>query len=145
MKPPWLAIALGVSLLANVALVGVVMLQALDAGHYQSDQQSSWRSLAGERQQLQAMRAHFCPTNPAPTRADVVAWERTDAGHRASAEPFEKGGMLWLGVVGELGVKFGADERVTGVCLSNAWSLADDPSLADQDNAREMCPLHPLC
>jgi hypothetical protein len=145
MKPPWLAIALGVSLLANVALVGLVMLQALDAGHYQSDQQSSWRSIAGERQQLQAMRAHFCPTNPAPTRADVLAWERTDDQSRALAEPLEKDGLLWLGVVGELGVMFGDDDRVTGVCLSNAWSLADDPSLVDQDNAGEMCPLDPLC
>ena len=145
MKAPWLAIALSVSLLSNVALVGVVMLQALDAGHYQSDQRSSWRSIAGERQQLQAMRAHFCPTSPAPTRADVLAWERTDDQSRALAEPLEKDGLLWLGVVGELGVKFGADERVTGVCLSNAWSLADDPSLADQDNAGEMCPLDPLC
>jgi hypothetical protein len=71
----WLPIALGVSLLANIAAFALIVLMTVDAGHYQSDQSSSWRMMGAERAELQAMRAHFCPDDPLPGRAAVLSWE----------------------------------------------------------------------
>lgn len=142
MRVRWLPIALGVSLLANVWLMGTVLVMALDAGHYEADQRSSWESMARERQELHAMRAHFCSANAAPDRASVLAWSASRRSADSRIDPFDKDGLLWLPAVG---VKFDVEDRVVGVCLSHAWGLVDDPSGAEQDAAGEFCPLEPLC
>jgi hypothetical protein len=142
LKVRWLPVLLVVSLLANVGAVFLTIVAAVDSGHYQADQASSWRSMTTERAELRAMRAHFCPSNAAPERTAVLAWEESVRSAPRYGEPFEKDGLLWLSVVG---VKFDSENRLTGVCLSQTWALLDDAPLSDQDRAGELCPLEPLC
>ena len=142
MKIRWLPIALGLSLAANLALAGLALLMAVDAGHYQSDQQSSWRWMGDERAELRAMRAHFCQASPAPDREAVLAWKVEADTPAQSGEPFDKDGLLWLDAVG---VKFDQEGRLVGVCLPQTWGLLDNPPISAEDRAGEMCPLEPLC
>jgi hypothetical protein len=139
MRIRWLHVALIVSLLANVGLAVGWGVQVLSEAVLVSDTGSTLRYLRAERESLQAMRTHFCRTNPAPDRADLLAW---DASRDASSNPFDKDGVLWLT---DVSVKFDEDGRLQGVCLPQTWGMLEDPELSQQDRAGEFCPLEPLC
>lgn len=90
MRIPWLPIALGVSVLANLGLIALVLVMALDAGHYEADQASSWRGMAAERRELRAMRTQ----NQAPDRPAVLAWAVSMRSPEDRSEPFERMGCF---------------------------------------------------
>lgn len=142
MKVPWLLIALGVSVLANVCLAVAWFGQTLSEGVLEADTQSTFRSMTAERAQLQALRVRFCPGEPAPHRSAILAW---DAEVRPDQHSFEKDGLLWLGAGSDLGVRFDVSDRLVGVCLAQTWGALEGPSLAERDRAGELCPLEPLC
>lgn len=133
-----LPIAFAVSLAANAALAAVVLFLVVDAAHYQSDQSAAYRAMTVERAQLTGLRAHFCPGQPAPGRAEVAAWALAT---EPTAEPYEKDGLLW---VRDLGVRFD-DAGLEGVCLYLTWQNLDRPAGPALDAAGQFCPLEPLC
>lgn len=137
-----LAIALGLSLLLNLALAAHWLITAFDHGHWRADVESTFRHLTAERVQLQAMRGHFCPDTPAPDRASLLAWEAATRPADRQSDPFEKEGLLQLR---DLAVRIGPDDRLAGVCLYQTWQILNEPSGADLDRAGEACPLEPLC
>lgn len=145
MRKRWIVVLstlLGLSLWANIGLVVVLGYQSLDYGLWQSDQESSWRSMAAERRQLQDMRQKFCPADPTPSRQAVLSWEKETSGNKSNSEPFEKSGMLWLR---DVGIKFDAEDRLAGVCLNSSWQLFDGPDGDRLENAGQFCPVEPLC
>jgi hypothetical protein len=144
MRVRWLPVVLTISLAANVGLALGWMGQALSEGVLASDTQSSFQLLAAERAELQSMREHFCARDPSPTRAALLAWERSVRPADQLSEPFDKDGLLWLGA-GGTGIKFDSEDRLVGVCLSQTWGLLEDARGADLDRAGELCPLEPLC
>lgn len=144
MRIRWLPVVLTISLVANVGLALGWLGQVLSEGVLASDTQSSFRSLAAERAELQSMREHFCPHDPSPTRDALLAWEASVRPSQQLSEPFDKDGLLWLGV-DRTGIKFDASDRLAGVCLSRAWFALDHAPLQDEDRAGELCPLEPLC
>lgn len=137
-----LAIALGVSLLVNVAFAANWLITAIDHGHWRADVGSSFRYLAAERAQLQTMRAHFCPHDPTPDRAALLAWEASTRPGDRLGEPFDKDGLLHLR---DLEVRIDANGRLAGVCLYQTWQVLDEPNPADLNRASEACPPEPLC
>lgn len=137
----WLHVALIASLLANVGLAIGWGVQVLSEAVLVSDTGSTFRYLGAERESLQAMRAHFCPSNPNPDRAALLSWEASQEGGMPS-EPFEEDGLLWLS---DLGVKLDEGGRLQGVCLTHAWGMLEDPNSTAQDRAGEFCPHEPLC
>ena len=142
MRIRWLPVVLTISLVANVALALGWLEQILSEGVLASDTQSSFRLLAAERAELQSMRDHFCPHNPSPARAELLAWEASVRSAERLSEPFYKDGLLWIRAAG---VKLDAEERPVGVCLPQAWGLLEDAPNRDLDRAGELCPLEPLC
>jgi len=141
----WLPVIVMVSLMANVALALAWFGQLMREATLKADTQSTFRYMAGERAQLQAMRAHFCPETPAPDRAAVLAWEAAARAPDILSEPYESSGLVHLGGAPGIGLKFGADDRLDGVCLGQAWRALEAPSLAERDDAGAHCPLEPLC
>jgi hypothetical protein len=144
MQVRWLPIVLILSLAANVGLALGWLGQVVSEGVLASDTGSSFRLMALERAQLQAMREHFCPHDPSPSRAALLQWEENAQAPEWMSGPFDKDGLLWLGVSG-VGIKFDAEERLIGVCLPQAWGLLEEAKLRDLDRAGELCPLEPLC
>jgi len=142
MRIRWLPILFGLSVLANLGLALAWFGQALGEGVLVADTQSTFRGMAAEREQLQALRTRFCPGEPAPNRAAILAW---DIGARDDARSFEKDGLLWLGTPHGVGLQFSDADRLTGVCLSRTWGTLEDPSLEEQDRSGEFCPMEPLC
>jgi hypothetical protein len=144
MRGRWLPIALGVSVLLNVVLALGWLQQIYSEAVLATDTGSSFRRLASERAQLQAMRQHFCPHDAAPTRAALLAWEASARTSETASEPFAKDGLLWIGG-GDVGVKLDAHDRLAGICLSQTWQALNDVPLRAYGRAGELCPLEPLC
>jgi hypothetical protein len=142
MRIRWLPVVLTISLAANVGLALGWLGQIVSEGVLASDTQSSFRSFAAERAELQSMREHFCPHERSPTRAALLAWEASVRPAEQLSEPFDKDGLLWLRATG---IKLDAEERVVGVCLPQTWGLLEDVRGHDFDRAGELCPLEPLC
>ncbi|MGE0741448.1 MAG: hypothetical protein AB7O98_08910 [Hyphomonadaceae bacterium] len=140
MRLRWLPIGLGVSVLLNVGLAIGWGLQVLSEAVLYTDTGSTFERLAAERRSLTSMRAQFCPDEPAPRRDALIAWAAQQGGY--PSDPFEKDGLLWLS---DVAVKLDAEGRLEGVCLVEAWGLANDPRLADEEEAGVNCPLDPLC
>lgn len=143
MRIRWLPVLLTVSVAANVGLALGWLGQVVSEGVLASDTESSFRSIASERTQLQAMRAHFCPHDPSPTRAALLQWELDTRSPDRLSDSFDKDGLLWFGV-GGVGLKLDAEDRLLGVCLPQTWGLLEDAP-HDLDRAGELCPLEPLC
>jgi hypothetical protein len=138
----WLVVALILSLLANIGLAIGWGGQVLSEAVLVSDTGLTFRSLRAERESLQAMRAHFCPSNPAPDRAALLDWNKSQGASGLYSEPFDKDGLFWLS---DVGVKLDEGGRLQGVCLAHAWGALEDPPLRLQDRAGQFCPLEPLC
>lgn len=142
-RPPYvLGVLLALSLLANVAL-GVLWFGAvLSEGYLSADTGSTFEAMAGERTELRTMRTHFCPSEPAPDRATLLAWERATRAPGHTTDPFEKDGLLWLDHVA---VKLDANDRVVGICQPQTWGALDPPSHSAADEPSQSCPLERLC
>lgn len=139
MRIRWLHVALIASLLANVGLAIGWGTQVLSEAVLASDTGSTFRYLSAERESLRAIRAHFCPSNPSPDRAEVSAWA---VSRDANSNPYDKDGLLWID---DVGVRFDESDRFEGVCLPQTWGMLEEPNPPMQDRAGGFCPLEPLC